>query len=114
MIKRSVAIGWVFALAAGAARAEDAGAGKAIYAEHCIVCHGIKGAGNGPSGRALNPKPLNFITSTADQSQWFEATKRGTEAVGKSKNMPEYGSKLSDRQIRTVLAYVNTLKLKQP
>ena len=31
--------------------------GRAIFTEHCAVCHGARGAGDGPAAAALNPRP---------------------------------------------------------
>jgi mono/diheme cytochrome c family protein len=35
-------------------------AGKRLYANYCVQCHGEKGDGNGPAAQYLNPKPRNF------------------------------------------------------
>lgn len=35
--------------------------GAKIYANVCAVCHGPKGAGDGPAGMSLVPKPRNLI-----------------------------------------------------
>jgi mono/diheme cytochrome c family protein len=92
------------------ARADDAAAGKPLYAQHCVVCHGVHGKGNGPSGKKLDPKPTDFTTAVPNDEEWFKATKLGTKAIGKSNNMEAYGAKLTDQQIRDVLAYVKTFK----
>lgn len=34
--------------------------GAALYAQHCALCHGQTGAGDGPVGVALNPAPANL------------------------------------------------------
>lgn len=94
----------------GLARAEDLAQGKQLYAQHCVVCHGIKGKGNGPSGRALNPKPTDFTTATPNEDEWFKATKLGTKTLGKSNGMEGFAAKLTDEQIRDVLAYLKTFK----
>src|SRR5437667_468314 len=49
-------------LLAGAAPAwaQDANAGKAIYERKCLLCHGEKGDGKGPSAELLLPKPRDF------------------------------------------------------
>jgi len=31
--------------------------GRAVFAEHCVACHGAGGAGDGPAAAALNPRP---------------------------------------------------------
>jgi mono/diheme cytochrome c family protein len=92
------------------ARADDTTAGKPLYVQHCMVCHGISGKGNGPSGRKLDPKPTDFTKTTGDAAEWFKATKLGAKAVGKSNGMEGFAAKLTDQQIRDVLAYVKTLK----
>lgn len=88
----------------------DEAAGKPLYAVHCVVCHGIKGKGNGPSGKALVPPPTDFTTAEANDEQWFKATKLGTKAIGKSNNMVGVGDKLTDPQIRDLIAYIKTFK----
>src|SRR5438067_12192307 len=49
-------------LLAGAAPAwaQDANAGKASYERNCLLCHGEKGDGKGPSAELLLPKPRDF------------------------------------------------------
>ncbi|MES2615848.1 MAG: cytochrome c [Bdellovibrionota bacterium] len=34
--------------------------GETIYKANCEMCHGSSGAGDGPVGKALNPKPANY------------------------------------------------------
>jgi mono/diheme cytochrome c family protein len=92
------------------ARADDPGAGKTLYVQQCMVCHGIKGKGNGPSGKNLNPKPTDFTTAVPDNELWVKATKLGTKAIGKSNGMEGFATKLTDQQIKDVLAYAKTLK----
>lgn len=54
-----------FAQAAGKAPAsspELIAKGAASFKTNCTVCHGEKGAGDGPAGASLNPKARNFTT----------------------------------------------------
>ena len=104
----------LFGVAPASARADDTSKGKAIYAEHCVVCHGLHGKGNGPSGKTLDPKPTDFTTAAADDEFWFKVTKLGSKAVDSSKSdkMEAFGGKLSDPDIRNVVAYTKTFKVK--
>jgi mono/diheme cytochrome c family protein len=103
----------ILALAVPAAsRATDPVKGKAVYAEHCVVCHGLHGKGNGPSGKALDPKPTDFTTATPDDESWFKGTKLGSKAIGKSDKMEGFAAKLSDDDIRDVVAYAKAFKAK--
>lgn len=34
--------------------------GRALYETHCLACHGPSGAGDGPLGLALNPRPVDL------------------------------------------------------
>ena len=109
---RGMCIGVVLLASActASAHAQDAVPGKATYSQNCLVCHGVKGKGNGPSGRALDPKPTDFTSAVPNDDEWFKATKLGTKAIGKSNNMEGFGSKLTDQQIKDVLTYVKTFK----
>jgi len=31
--------------------------GRAVFTRHCAVCHGERGAGDGPAAASLNPRP---------------------------------------------------------
>lgn len=36
--------------------------GKEIYNQMCVICHDIKGEGNGEAGLSLEKKPKNFLS----------------------------------------------------
>ena len=60
----------------------DADKGKPIYAAQCTTCHGKTGDGNGPVGRALNPRPKAFGKGglSADD-QMFKVIRKGGKAA---------------------------------
>src|SRR5262245_2338944 len=35
-------------------------AGRNLYMQHCIHCHGVTGDGNGPTAKFLNPRPRDY------------------------------------------------------
>ncbi len=49
-------------------KSSSAKAGKKIFKSRCVACHGAAGKGDGPGGKALNPKPAN-LTSYKVQKQ---------------------------------------------
>jgi cytochrome c6 len=92
-------------LASVAAHAQASGADT--YKAKCQMCHGADGLGATPAGKAMKAIPFNspeiLATSDADLDA---ATKNGK---GK---MPAYAGKLSDGDIKAVIAYVHTLQKK--
>ena len=57
------AAGSLYAAKAPQKTAELLEKGKANYAGNCVTCHGVKGDGNGPVGKMLNPKPRDFANA---------------------------------------------------
>ena len=67
-------------------------AAKTYFKTKCVVCHGAKGAGDGPGSAALDPKPAAF-----GDAKWQDGITddeiakiivEGGAAVGKSAAMP--------------------------
>jgi cytochrome c6 len=93
-------------LAAGAmmpALAQDSGAD--IYKARCAMCHGDDGTANTPAGKAF--KAASFkdpaIVKIPDSDR-IDIVKKGKD------KMPVFGDKLSDDQIKSVLAYIRTIE----
>lgn len=63
-----------------------------IFIERCATCHGPNGAGDGPAGANLNPKPRNLQDATwqssVDDAYVEKIIKLGGLGVGKSAAMP--------------------------
>ena len=98
---------------AAAARAADPARGEATYLKLCASCHGPHGAGDGPAGQALNPKPAHHndgnLMNPLTNEFLARVIKEGGAAVGKSPAMAPWGGVLSDDDIRDVIAYIRTL-----
>lgn len=90
---------------AAAAFAQDSGADT--YKAKCAMCHGADGMATGPMGKTYNIPPFNSPTLVkAPDADLIAATKNGK---GK---MPAYTGKLTDPQIKDVVAYIRTLQKK--
>lgn len=81
------------------------GSGGDTYKAKCLMCHGADGSGNTPAGKAL--KAASFKDPTAVKGT--DADLIGVVKNGKNK-MPAYTGKLTDDQIKAVVAYVRTLQ----
>jgi mono/diheme cytochrome c family protein len=81
--------------------------GTTTYSAKCQMCHGADGMGATPAGKAMKAIPFNDpqILNKSD-AELIAATKNGK---GK---MPAYAGKLSDGDIKAVIAYIHTLQKK--
>ena len=94
----------------GTARAADAAAdaGAKIYAAKCSSCHAKDGKGNPSMAKVfkLEPEAMSLVSDAAQKNTDADLIKATTD--GKNK-MPAYKGKLSDDDIKAVVAYVRTL-----
>jgi mono/diheme cytochrome c family protein len=99
---RAAAVILMAAFIAGPAFAQAPGADT--Y-KKCVACHGATGLADTAMGK--NMKVLSFKDPAmlkATDAQFFASTKDGK---GK---MPAYKGKLTDQQIKDVIAYIRTLQ----
>lgn len=98
-------IGAIFVAVASVAVAQTGG--EATYKAQCQMCHGETGKGDTPVGKGLHAKSFS-------DPQVIEASK--AKLIGQVKNgssaMPPFKDKLTDAQIKDVIAYVRTLERK--
>ena len=90
------------------ARAAD---GAALWSQHCASCHGKDGSGNTTMGKKLSVKDY---TSAKVQAEFTDAKaaqiiKEGVSEGGKVKMKP-FKDKLSDEDVKALVAYVRSLK----
>ncbi|MFZ1083396.1 MAG: cytochrome c [Terracidiphilus sp.] len=100
---RAAALLVLAATIAGAAIAQTPGADT--YKAKCAMCHGADGLAATPMGKSM--KILSFKAPEmikAPDAQLIASTKNGK---GK---MPAYAGKLTDAQIKDVIAFVRTLQ----
>ena len=91
-----------------ASRAADA---KANWNSNCAQCHGAAGKGDTKMGKMLNAMDLTDAKKQASftDAQAATAIKDGIKQNGKT-TMKAFGGKLSDDEIKALVAYVRTLK----
>jgi cytochrome c6 len=79
--------------------------GAATYKAKCAMCHGPDGAGQTAMGKNMKLRDLGSAeVQKATDAEW---TKLITDGKGK---MPAYKGKLSDAEIKAVIAFMRTLK----
>ena len=90
------------------ARAADA---KTNWANNCAQCHGPSGKGDTKMGKMLNAMDLTDPKKQASftDAQEAAAIKDGIKQSGKTA-MKAFGGKLSDDEIKALIAYVRSLK----
>jgi cytochrome c6 len=86
------------------APANSQGAGEKVYKAKCATCHGADGTGATPAGKAT--KARDFCSDEVKQ----ETDEEWTAIIVKGKNkMPAYDKKLTDAEIKAVVAYIRGL-----
>ena len=98
---------------------QQVASGQMIYAEHCAACHGAKLEGQ-PNWRErlangrmpAPPHDESGHTWHHPDEVLFGITKHGLvppyAPAGYASDMPAFGGKLSDQEIRAVLAYIES------
>jgi mono/diheme cytochrome c family protein len=84
---------------------------KTNWANNCAQCHGASGKGDTKMGKMLNAMDLTDPTKQASFTDAKAATaiKDGVKQNGKT-TMKAFGGKLTDEEIKALVAYVRTLK----
>ena len=85
---------------------ESLSRGRAVYRQHCEVCHGAQGRGDGPAAASLRPPPadLAYHVYQHPDGQFFAWFTRGIPGTA----MPAFAATLSEEDRWHVLNYINT------
>jgi len=81
--------------------------GAPLYAQHCSVCHGAAGAGDGPAGVGLTPPPANLRDAARlDRLSLYAIyTTLGLGVEGT--DMPAFADQLDERQRWDLATYIS-------
>jgi cytochrome c553 len=95
-------------LSASAAWAADAAAN---WTQHCASCHAKDGSGNTTMGKKNAVKDYRDpkVQAAFSDAELEKAIKEGVKESGKEKMKP-FGSKLSDADIKALVAYIRSFK----
>jgi mono/diheme cytochrome c family protein len=104
-VKNRLGVAIVSVMMASTTSAAFAQAGADTYKSKCQMCHAADGSGNTPAGKSMKALPFNRPDVVKMSDDDLIAITRN----GKAK-MPAYASKLSDAQIKDVVAYIRTLQ----
>lgn len=84
----------------------DPARGAPLYAQHCAVCHGDSGAGDGPAGFGLEPPPANLRDAERlDRLSLYDLF--NTLGLGiDGTDMPAFADQLNERERWDLAAYI--------
>jgi mono/diheme cytochrome c family protein len=84
---------------------------KALWDANCAQCHGKDGHADTKMGKTLNAKDLTDakVQSEFTDAKATQSIKEGVKQNGKT-TMKAFGDKLSDDDVKALVAYVRTLK----
>ncbi|WP_223500609.1 cytochrome c/FTR1 family iron permease [Pseudomonas sp. BF-R-24] len=80
--------------------------GAPLYAQHCSVCHGDTGAGDGPAGVGMTPPPSNLRDTTRLDRLSLYAVYSTLGLGVEGTDMPAFADQLDDRQRWDLATYI--------
>lgn len=86
-------------------------AGRTIYKQNCVTCHGERGMGDGPAAGGLNPKPQPLAANQEgleDAYLYWRISEGGLRAPFSS-SMPSWKAILGEDEIWQLISYLRTM-----
>ncbi|VEF13565.1 cytochrome c, class I [Pseudomonas fluorescens] len=80
--------------------------GAPLYAQHCSVCHGDSGAGDGPAGLGMTPPPANLRDAARMDRLSLYAIYNTLGQGVEGTDMPAFADQLDDRQRWDLATYI--------
>ncbi len=84
---------------------------KTNWNANCVQCHGKNGNADCKMGKTLNAKDLTDpkVQAAFSDAKATQSIKEGVKENGKT-TMKAFGKKLTDDEVKALVAYVRTLK----
>ena len=94
--------------------------GYALYRNHCLHCHGVFGAGDGPTAASLFPRPrdyrpgvFKFTSTNPTNAKPSRADLRKTLLYGlQGTSMPGFEATMTNSEIEQVMDYLTFLSIR--
>ena len=80
--------------------------GAPLYAQHCSVCHGATGTGDGPAGMGMTPPPANLRDGERVDRLSLYAIYNTLGLGVEGTDMPSFADQLDDRQRWDLATYI--------
>ncbi|WP_248742358.1 MULTISPECIES: FTR1 family protein [unclassified Pseudomonas] len=80
--------------------------GAPLYTQHCSVCHGANGAGDGPAGVGMEPAPANLRDAKRLDHLSLYAIYNTLGQGVEGTDMPAFADQLDDRQRWDLATYI--------
>lgn len=80
--------------------------GAPLYAQHCSVCHGTAGAGDGPASVGMTPPPANLRDAVRLDRLSLYAIYNTLGLGVEGTDMPSFADQLDDRQRWDLVTYI--------
>jgi len=80
--------------------------GAPLYAQHCSVCHGTSGAGDGPASVGMTPPPANLRDAVRLDRLSLYAIYNTLGLGVEGTDMPSFADQLDDRQRWDLATYI--------
>lgn len=84
----------------------DPARGAPLYAQHCSVCHGETGAGDGPAGVGMTPPPANLRDAERLDRLSLYAIYNTLGLGVEGTDMPSFADQLDERQRWDLATYI--------
>jgi len=100
------------AMVLASAWAASADGGADLWTQHCVSCHGADGKGQTKMGQHYGVKDLSDakVQAGLTDDQITKAIKEGVTGDDGKQKMKPFADKLSDDDVKALVAYVRTLK----
>lgn len=89
-----------------AATEDSIGAGRALFQQNCVVCHGPEGRGDGPQAAELNPRPADLRQHLPlhTDPQFFAFISNGVAGTA----MPAWREQFSETEIWNIINFLRS------